>query len=134
MPAAPKRGLVMGYEKFVMDLDRCGALHRLVEGLTVDTDTLGADAYREAGPGGAYLSTAHTLAHFETANHPCVLTDTASYEQWTEKGSLDQQQRANGVWKQMLAEYEPPAVDAGVDEALREFVERRKRELPDQWF
>ena len=52
----------------------------------------------------------------------------------TEKGSLDQQQRANGVWKQMLAEYEPPAVDADVDEALREFVERRKRELPDQWF
>jgi len=40
-------------------------------------------------------------------------------------------QRANGIWKRMLADYEPPPLDAAVDEALLDFMERRKAELPD---
>ena len=124
----------MGDEKFVMDLDRGGMMPRLLEGLTVDAGTRASDAYLEAGPGGAYLSTAHTLANFETANYPSLLADTDSYEQWTDNGSLDHQQRANRVWKQMLADYEPPAIDPAVDAALLDFIERRKRDLPDQWY
>ena len=127
-------GLSMGYEKFVMDLDQCGMACRLLEGLTVDADSLAGDAYREVGPGGAYLGTTHTLAHFETANYPSVLADTDSYERWLERGAPDQQRRANRVWKQMLADYVPPAMDEGVDEALLDFIERRKHELPDRWY
>lgn len=29
-------GLVMGYEKFVMDLDRCAMMHRTLAGLTIE--------------------------------------------------------------------------------------------------
>ena len=29
-------GVTIGYEKFVMDADRCGALHRFVKGLSLD--------------------------------------------------------------------------------------------------
>jgi trimethylamine--corrinoid protein Co-methyltransferase len=31
----------------------------------------------------------------------------------------------------MLADYEPPPIDPGVDEALREFIERKKASMPD---
>ena len=55
-------GLTFGYEKFVMDLDRCGMIHRMLEGLTIDDNELATDAFREAGPGVAFLGTAHTLA------------------------------------------------------------------------
>ena len=34
----------------------------------------------------------------------------------------------------MLAAYEPPPIDGAVDEALQEFVARRKAEMPDQWY
>jgi trimethylamine--corrinoid protein Co-methyltransferase len=34
-------------------------------------------------PGGHFLGTAHTLANFETANHPSTLPDTNSFEQWS---------------------------------------------------
>ena len=33
----------------------------------------------------------------------------------------------------MLAEYEPPPIDPAVDEALREFMDRRKADMPDMW-
>ena len=36
------------------------------------------------------------------------------------------------ICQRMLRDYEPPAIDPGVDEALREFISRRKAEFPDK--
>ncbi len=128
-------GLTTGYEKFVMDLDRCGMLHRLLAGLTIDDNELAADAYREAGPGTAFLGTAHTMANFETANHESELCDTASFEQWTDGGALDMQHRANRRWKQMLEDYHPPPpLPLAVDRELDAFVDDRKASMPDAWY
>ncbi len=126
-------GLTIGYEKFVMDLDQCGMMLRMLGGLTINEDTLAADAYRQAGPGETFLGTAHTLAHFEDANYLSALADTASFEQWNENGRLDLEQRAAGKWKAMLEAEPAPPLDPAVDEALLDFMARRKSEQPDQW-
>ena len=41
--------------------------------------------------------------------------------------------RATRRWQETLARYEPPPIDPGIDEGLREFVARRKAEMPDLW-
>ena len=127
-------GLSMGYEKFVMDLDRCAMLHRQLAGLTIDDESLATEAYREAGPGTAYLGTAHTLRNFETANHESTLADTNSFEQWSDDGALDMERRAAAVWPQMLADYEAPPIDETVDRELRAFIEDRRAAMPDLWY
>ncbi|MDH3293892.1 MAG: trimethylamine methyltransferase family protein [Acidimicrobiia bacterium] len=127
-------GLVMSYEKFMMDLDRCAQLHHLLGGLVLDHNQLAADAYREAGPGVAFLGTAHTLANVTTANYNSPLADTNSFEQWTDDGSLDAARRANAQWKQALADYEPPPLAPAVDLALQSFIVDRKRSMPDAWY
>ena len=126
-------GLTMGYEKFAADLDQCGMMLTLLRSLSVDDDSLAADAYLEAGPGGNYLGSTHTLAHFETANYLSDLADTASFEQWTEDGRLDLEQRSHNRWRQLLQNYEMPPIDPAVDEALLDFMARRKAEMPDEW-
>ena len=126
-------GLTMGYEKFVMDLDHCGMMLRMVEGLRIDDNQLAADAYREAGPGEAFLGTAHTLNNFRSANYLSDLTDTSSFEQWRDGGSLDTQQRANAQWKQMMEAERAPPLDPAIDEALQDFMVRKKQAVPDQW-
>ena len=126
-------GLTMGYEKFVADLDHVGMMLTMLAGLNVSTDSLAADAYLEAGPGGNYLSSMHTLAHFETANYLSDLADTSSFEQWTEDGRLDLEQRCHRRWQAMLADYQAPSIDPGIDEALLDFIARKKSALPDQW-
>ncbi len=126
-------GLTMSYEKFAMDLDQCGMMLRMAGGLTIDDDQLAEQAYREAGPGEAFLGTAHTLAHFENANYLSTLADTAPFEHWQEAGRLDLEQRANAGWKEMLANYQAPALDPAVDEALQDFMARKKAAMPDQW-
>ena len=126
-------GLTMSYEKFAADLDQCGMMLTMLKGLDINADSLAADAYRESGPGGNYLGSAHTLAHFEAANYLSDLADTASFEQWVEDGRLNLEQRSHCRWQQMLADYQAPPIDPAVDEALKDFMARRKEEMPDAW-
>ena len=126
-------GLTMSYEKFAMDLDHCGMMVAMAGGMPIDTDSLAAGAYREAGPGEGFLGTAHTLAHFAAANYHSDLADTSSYEQWRDAGRMSAEQRANRRWKDMLADYQAPPLDAAIDEALIDFMARIKAETPDQW-
>jgi trimethylamine--corrinoid protein Co-methyltransferase len=37
------------------------------------------------------------------------------------------------MWRETLANYEAPHIDDAVDEQLRDFVARRKAEMPDRW-
>ena len=71
------------------------------------------DAIRENEPGSTSSGSAHTLANFETAFYRSEIADNNSFEQWLEDGSLDAAQRANAIWKRMLAEYEAPPIDPG---------------------
>lgn len=127
-------GLTIGYEKFVMDAEQCGAIARLVEGLTIDDDQLGADAYREAGTGTNFLGVQHTMRHYRQANFRAELVDVSPYEQWSEAGSQDMQQRACAQWKRMLKDYVVPPIDAAIDEALLDFIARRKASMEDAWY
>ena len=124
----------MSYEKFVMDLDHCGMLLRMLEGSECDAEAMARDAYREAGPGLNFLSTGHTLRHYATANYQSELPEPGPYETCKEHGSPTLAERANSRWKAMLAAYEAPPIDPGIDEALTDFIARRKRETPDAWY
>jgi len=124
-------GLAMGYEKFVMDADQAGMMHTFLTGVDLSENGQALDAIREVGPGKHFLGCAHTQANFETAFYRSPLADNNSVEQWEAEGSLDMAQRANALWKKMLREYEAPPIDPGVDEALLDFIARRKASFPD---
>ena len=127
-------GMTAGYEKFVMDVDHCGNVQRLLGGLEIDDEQLARDAYREVALGENFLGCEHTQRHFKTANFQSALCDDDSFEAWRDKGSADMQLRANKRWKQMLADYEAPKTDPAIDEALQDFVARRKRSMADEWY
>ena len=126
-------GLAIGYEKFVLDCDQLGAMHKLVQGLALSENGQALDAIRDNEPGNHFLGTAHTLANFESAFYRSTTSDNSSFEQWTEEGGLDAAQRANRIWKEQLASYEAPPLDDAIAEELNEFVERRRAEIPDEF-
>jgi trimethylamine---corrinoid protein Co-methyltransferase len=124
-------GLSVGYEKLVMDADQLGMMHKFASGVDLSENAQAIDSIIEHGPAGHFFGTAHTLANFETAFFRSEIADNNSYEQWLEEGSLDAAQRATRIWKRQLAEYEKPAMDPGVAEALDEFVAKKKASMPD---
>jgi trimethylamine--corrinoid protein Co-methyltransferase len=121
----------MGYEKFVMDTDQAGMMHTLLAGIDLSENGQAMDAIREVGPGKHFLGCAHTQANFENAFYRSPLADNNSYEQWEAEGAHDMAQRANTLWKKQLAEYEAPPMDPAVDEALLDYMNRRKSAFPD---
>ena len=125
-------GLAMGYEKFIMDADQAGMLAVLLDGVELSENSMAMDAFREIGPGGHFLGAAHTQANFESAFYRSEIADNNSFEQWEEEGSMDAAMRANSKWKQLLKEYEAPELDPAIDEALLEFIARRKSEFEDR--
>ena len=125
-------GLAMSYEKFVMDVDQLGAFHTLARGIALDQNGFALDAFREVGPGLHYLGSAHTLANYQTAFHESQLADNNSFEQWSAEGSLEQPQRAQRRWRALLDSYQAPPLDQAIDDALAEFIARRKAEMPDE--
>ncbi len=124
-------GLVSSYEKFVMDADQLGCLHGLAKGVAMDANGQAMEAIREVGPGGHYLGCEHTQANFKTAFWRTDLLDYKPFETWEEEGARDTQALASARVKKMLADYQAPALDEGIAEALNEYVAKKKASMPD---
>jgi trimethylamine--corrinoid protein Co-methyltransferase len=96
--------------------------------LEVTEESIGLDAVREVGPGGHFFGCAHTLARYDSAFYNPILSDWRNFESWEEAGSETATQRANRLFKKVLADYTPPPLDPAIREALDDFVARRTRE------
>jgi len=124
-------GLVASYEKFIMDADQCAIQQQLCAGIDLSANGQAFEAFEEVGPGGHYLGCAHTQANFETAFYRSPVADNNSFEQWQAEGARTAEQRANELYKKQLNEYQAPALDPGIAEALGDFIARKKASMPD---
>jgi trimethylamine---corrinoid protein Co-methyltransferase len=122
-------GLTASFEKLILDAELLQMMAAWLVPPAVDDATLGLEAIAAVGHGGHFFGTAHTLERYERAFYAPLLSDWDNYDNWKDRGSPDAAVRANRIWKQLLAEYQPPAIDPAVDEALRDYVARRKREI-----
>jgi trimethylamine--corrinoid protein Co-methyltransferase len=112
----------------VVDAEMLQMMAEFLQPIAVDEDSLGLSAIAEVGPGGHFFGAAHTLARYETAFYAPMVSDWRNFESWREAGAKDTAQRANAIWKQLLAEYRPPPLDPAIDEALKDYVARRTAE------
>lgn len=126
-------GLAAGYEKFVLDCQILGMYHKFLEGIDLSENGMAMDSLRTTPVDSHHLGTPHTMQNFRTAFFRAEIMDYNSYEQWSEEGSLSAAQRANQQFKKLLKAYEAPPLDPAIDEALQEFMARRKREIPPEF-
>ncbi len=126
-------GLAAGYEKFVMDCEMLGMMHRFYEGVPVTEESLAMESQRTVPAGGHHLGSDHTIKNFRSAFFRSELWDYNSAEQWIEEGKRDAQTVANAKYKQMLRDYKAPELDSAIDEALQSFITKRKSEIPPEF-
>ena len=116
--------------KFIVDAEQCAMAYRMAEGPRWDDFDEAIAAVNDIGPGGHFLGHAHTLANFERAFFMPELLDNNSIEQWQAEGAIDTTERALRQARKLLNAYEEPTLDPGRDEALRDYIARREREIP----
>ncbi len=124
-------GLVSSLEKFVMDADQLGVLHKLAAGVDASENGQAMDAIREVGPGGHYLGCAHTQANFKDAFWRTDVLDYKPFETWSDEGGRATPELAAARVKKLLSDYQAPELDAGVRESLIDYVDRKKAAVPD---
>ena len=121
-------GLTASFEKLILDAELLQMMAAYFQPIAVTEATLAVDAIRDVGAGGHFFGAAHTMERYETAFYTPLLSNWDNHPQWLERGAVQARERANTVWKQMLAAYEQPALDPAIDEALRAFMARRREE------
>ena len=121
-------GLCASFEKMVLDAELLQLMAEFLKPIDVNDDTLGLEAIREVGPGGHFFGAKHTLARYETAFYPPLLSDWRNFENWQESGARTATERAHTIYKAMLEDYEEPVLDSARREELDAFVSKRKEE------
>lgn len=124
-------GLSASFSKFMLDAEQVAMFCKAVQPVDLTDLDQCVETIKQVGPGGHFLGTQHTLQNFETAFFMPELLDNNSYEQWLAEGAEDANSRGLRAAKEALDRYEEPKLDPATDEALREFITKRERVLPD---
>lgn len=122
-------GLCASFEKFIIDIDMLQMMAETLKPIEVNESTLALDAIREAGHGGHFFGTGHTLANYTTAFYEPIVSDWSNFESWEENGSTTAFERANKIYRQRLKDYQEPPIDDQVKKSLESYVTERKQEL-----
>jgi trimethylamine:corrinoid methyltransferase-like protein len=118
-------GLTGSFEKLIVDVEMLQMMAAYLTPMEFNEDALAVAAIEETPPAGHFFGASHTLARYETAFYEPIVSDRRNYETWLESGGRTAAERANAIWKRLLADYEAPPLDAAIDEALRAFMAER---------
>ncbi len=124
-------GLQASYEKLVLDVEMLQHMMEFLTPIEISEDELGLEAIGRVPTGGHFFGDEHTMERYESAFYAPFLSDWRTWEAWNEDGAATATQRATGVWKRALADYEEPALEPAISEALDDYVGRRKIEIGD---
>ena len=122
-------GLTASFEKLVMDVEMLQMMSAFLTPMSVTDPDLAFAAIAEVAPGGHYFGAAHTLERYEQAFYEPLLSNWQNYESWQLAGGADATARATAIWKQALVDYETPAMDPAIREALDAYVVQRRAEI-----
>ena len=123
-------GLIASPEKFIMDCEIIQQIQRYMDPKihTTDTDSIAISAIKEVGSTGHFFGVEHTQSRYESAFYQPFLSDWKNYEAWEASGAVWTPERAYKLYEQILHEFSEPLIHQGIEEELREFVDRRKAE------
>ena len=122
-------GLCASMEKFIIDAEMLQTMAHAFTPMKISDEEFGFESIEEAGHGGHFFGTAHTMERYKTAFYSPILSDWQNFENWQESGSKDATMRANAVWKSLLENYSQPEIDISIVSEIEQFMARRKSEI-----
>ncbi len=123
-------GLIASPEKFIMDCEVLQMIQRYMEPEICATgpDEIALDAIKDVGSSGHFFGIQHTQDRYSTAFYQPFLSDWKNFEAWEIAGGVWTAERAHGIFKEIIANFEEPEMPLDRKDHLADFVARRKSE------
>ena len=111
---------IWSYSQMMMDAEIFSIVHKTMQGIVVDDETLALDTIAAVGPGGNFLSQKHTLKHMRDVFLPEFM-DRRPYNVWEEKRD-DARDWALAKARNILATHQPDPLDARLSRELGNMI------------
>jgi trimethylamine--corrinoid protein Co-methyltransferase len=113
--------VAVAYEQYVIDDEIIGMACKVLKGIDMDPEHLALEVIEAVGPGGNFMTHAHTLKHMRTEYfNGNGVTDRKSRTKWEQEGRTDARERARQMAKKILAAPEMSHLPESVDKAIRQ--------------
>jgi len=120
--------LATSLEKWLMDEELCRYILKSKQKIEVTEKTLEIDTLLAMGAKGDYLTHPSTFNNFRSL-YQGGLGNRDSYAIWLQKGGMDAADQAGELLNKRLAAYKKPPMDSGLEQELKEWIARRKKQL-----
>jgi len=117
---------IWSYAQMLMDCEIFSIIHKVLQGIVVDDETLALDVIRNVGPGGNFLSQKHTLKHMREIFIPQFM-DRRPYNVWEEKHD-DGRDWALEKARKILSTHQPEALDIAIASELKKIIASVEKE------
>ncbi len=111
---------IWSYAQMLMDCEIFNIVHKMIEGIVVDDETLAMDAIKAVGPGGNFLAQPHTLKHMREVFLPQFM-DRRPYNVWEEKGD-NAPDWATAKAQNILETHQPEPLDSNLSAELERII------------
>jgi trimethylamine--corrinoid protein Co-methyltransferase len=119
-------GMTSSLELLVLTDEVASMVRRTLEGVEVSPVTLAMDVIRNAGPGGNFLTEAHTLDNFRQHLHFSNLLNRQDYDNWKREGGVDFGMKANQKARDILETHRAAELSPEIARGIAEVLKRRE--------
>src|SRR5512147_1818081 len=111
---------IWSYAQMLMDCEIFSIVHKTLQGIVVDDETLALDAVRAVGPGGNFLTQKHTRQHMRDLFLPQFM-DRRPYNEW-EARKDDARDWALAKARSLLASHQPDPLDPKISQEMDRMI------------
>ncbi len=111
---------IWSYEQMLLDCEIFSTIHKMMQGIVVDDETLALDAIRAVGPGGNFLTQKHTRKHMREIFIPQYM-DRRPYDVWESKRD-GAREWAGAKAREILSTHQPEPLEPGLSRELGNII------------
>ncbi|MCX7608820.1 MAG: trimethylamine methyltransferase family protein [Anaerolineales bacterium] len=113
---------IWSYAQMMLDCEIFSIIHKMMQGIVVDEETLALETIAAVGPSGNFLTQKHTLKHMREIFVPQFM-DRRPYNEWEAKRD-DARDWALAKARKILAEHQPEPLDPKLSTELGKIIEK----------
>jgi len=111
--------LSISYEKLMMDNEILGMCERVLRGIEVNDETLAVDLIEHVGPGGNFLTEAHTVMNMMDEFYEPDLADRTLYDEWVSSGRNTIKERAREKLEALMSSHHPRYITEELEKDIK---------------